>query len=441
MRRSIGLVLTTAGVLLILVAFSAARYFTFDRPTESEASPNRSTYNSGPTGTKAFYQVLERSGRPVGRWRESFRQLEQEGRHSTLIMIGPFEPATLRDPQEIRALERWVSNGGKLLLVTRHLQFGFRGSRLRMTLPAATGSEAEIDPKSDRYILQPTRVTRRLRGLAISRQASRLRLDQSPIDPASAAHIDDLAPLSAPEDLTGDLVGPLSAPITHLGDEDGAILIDFNFGGGRVLLLTDPFVMANNGIGQGENLDLMLNLVGEIYEPADGSGGLVLFDEYHHGYRNDSNPLFTLLRGTPWPLILLQAALLVFLLCHHLSRRFTRPLPRPVIDRLSPLEFVDSMASLQQAAQARDLAVDNIYPRFRARLCRYLGLSPQAGNDEILARQVKFKPELAEFQLGQTLAECEMVLRGQPVTDQQLLLIISRLRAAEAALPVGNPRR
>lgn len=441
MRSSIGLALTTTVVLLILVAFSAARYFTFDRPPESESSPNRSTYNSGPTGTKAFYQLLEQSGRPVGRWRESFKKLEGEGIHSTLVMVGPFEPATLRDPEETRALERWVSNGGRLLLITRHLQFGFRGSPLRMILPAVTGSEAEIDPESDQYILQPTRVTRGLRGLAISRLAPRLQLDQSSIDPASGALIDDADPISDLDDPSADPVGPLSAPITHLGDEGGAILLDFNFGGGRVLVLADPFVTANNGIGRGGNLDLMLNLIGEIYEPSAGSGGLVLFDEYHHGYRNDSNPFVLLLRGTPWPLILLQSAVFLILLGHHLSRRFTRPLPRPVVDRLSPLEFVDSMANLQQAAEARDLAVENIYPRFRARLCRYLGLSTQAGNDEVVASLMKLKPELAGLHLGQTLAECEMVLNGQPATDQQLLLTIARLRAAEAVLPASSPRR
>ncbi|MFZ4985181.1 MAG: DUF4350 domain-containing protein [Blastocatellia bacterium] len=436
MRSPMGLILTAMVVVLIFVALSAARYVTFDRPAESEASPNRSTYNSGPTGIKAFYQVLENSGRPVGRWRQSFRQLELDSSHTALVMVGPFDHSTLRDSEEIRALERWISNGGQLLLISRDLQFSLRGGPLRMSAPAVPSGEAAVDPDGDRYILQPTRITRGLRGLALTHLASRLQVDPLPLAADDRLSRDENSvPESDQETPLDDLVGPFAAPITHLGDDDGAILLDFNFGAGRVLLLTDPFVVANNGISRGANLDLALNLIGEIYESGGNSQQLILFDEYHHGYRNDTNPLITLLRGTPWPLIMFQAVLFMVLLGHQLSRRFTRPLPLPAIDRHSPLEFVDSMAGLQQAAEARDLAVENIYPRFRSRLCRYLGLSTQARDEEIFTRLARLKPEVANDQLRQTLAECELILEGQPVTDQQLVRIIGSLRSVDAALP------
>ncbi|MFM8393444.1 MAG: DUF4350 domain-containing protein [Acidobacteriota bacterium] len=130
MKRTIGAILMIIAALLLLAGLSAARYISLDRPTESETQPNRSTYNTGPTGSRAFYQLLEASGRPVGRWRENFQKLEQNGDRSALIMIGPFNPATFRNEEEIRALERWINNGGQLLLITRQLQFQLRGPYL-----------------------------------------------------------------------------------------------------------------------------------------------------------------------------------------------------------------------------------------------------------------------------------------------------------------------
>jgi hypothetical protein len=78
----------------------------------------------------------------------------------------------------------------------------------------------------------------------------------------------------------------------------------------------------------------------------------------------------------PW--LLLQGLLLTLLIAFSIGKRFARPLPLPQVDRHSPLEFVGSMANLQQVAQARDLALENIYPRFKASLCRRLGLSSRA---------------------------------------------------------------
>jgi hypothetical protein len=92
------------------------------------------------------------------------------------------------------------------------------------------------------------------------------------------------------------------------------------------------------------------------------------------------------------------------------------------------------MASLQQTAEARDLAIENIYPRFRTRLCRRLGLSSRATNEQIIERLHLFKLPLAVDQLRQTLLEAELVLQGQSLTDQQLIAIVDRLHAIETTL-------
>ena len=62
MRRYFAGAVTIIIVIAVLVGLSAAGAIEFDRPIENEFAPNRSTYNSGQTGTRAVYQLLEESG-------------------------------------------------------------------------------------------------------------------------------------------------------------------------------------------------------------------------------------------------------------------------------------------------------------------------------------------------------------------------------------------
>src|SRR6185295_6672000 len=67
-----------------------------------------------------------------------------------------------------------------------------------------------------------------------------------------------------------------SAPVVHIADHDGALLVDYAYGAGRITLLGDPYIIANNGISQKDNLKLGINIATSV-------DGLVAFDEYHQG--------------------------------------------------------------------------------------------------------------------------------------------------------------
>ena len=43
-----------------------------------------------------------------------------------------------------------------------------------------------------------------------------------------------------------------NAPVVQISDRDGALLVDYNYGMGRITLLGDPYVVANNGISLNE---------------------------------------------------------------------------------------------------------------------------------------------------------------------------------------------
>lgn len=453
MRRYLGIIIGIVLALGLLIALSAAGNLDFDRPPENEREPIRSSYNSGPTGTRAFYQLLEESGTPVVRLREDFKSLNANAPNpaeAMMIVIGPFNPNSDILYEEAVALQKWIADGGNALIVSRYpiSQFGdpMIQSRIQDKNPPWTApTETLIDPASDALIVQPTELTRNLRGLELTTLAARIKFELPDIEedeeetaPPPPAPKPTATPETAPEqsaEQAEEHCDPfLYAPVIHLGDQNGAVLADFRYCKGRLVFLSDPFVIANNGIARGANLALAMNLVRTLGKGENGKPRKILFDEFHHGYRSQINPLVNYVRGTPVPWLVLQGVLLSLLIGYSVGKRFARPLPMPQEDRHSPLEFVGSMANLQQVAQARDLALENIYPRFKATLCRRLGLSSRAKTEDIVASLRRRNLPLDEIEVRQTLSDAEVTLAGEKIDDAQLVKLVSKMRHILAQL-------
>ncbi|MBK7598535.1 MAG: DUF4350 domain-containing protein [Acidobacteria bacterium] len=439
MRRYFGIIATIILALVVLIALSATGSIEFDRPQESELRPIRSSYSTGPTGTRAFFQLLEESGRKVSRWRENYLTLDQKAGKSVLVSVGPFQFERDLPESDAKALKKWISEGGRALIISRRPGSQFAdpviNSEITSKKPLWDASpELLVDPSSDTYVIQPTELTRGIKGLALSQLASRLKFyppDDEPAEIAKeaqpgAASATETPPSTGSED--PDLDQILYAPVIHLGDKDGAIVADFNYGKGRVIFLSDPFVIANNGIARGSNLKLALNLLDSISSDENGSVRNIIFDEFHHGYFSRTNPLVNYFRGTPMPWLIAHGLLVCLLLLYTFGRRFARPLPTPRLDRHSPLEFVGSMANLQMVAQARELVIENIYPRFKARLCRRLALSSKAGVDDIITALPRQHLSLPESELRKVISDCELVIGGEKIDDAQLLKTVIRMR-------------
>ncbi len=445
MRRYFGVIITFLIVLTVLIALSAAGNIELDRPQESEEQPIRSSYSTGPTGSRAFYQLLEESGKSVARWRESYLSLGKKASHALLIAVGPFQYEQSLSPDEASALQKWVAEGGNLLIVSRNpvAQFGDPVIHSKITTnnpPWNAPPELLVDNKSSELIVQPTDLTKNLQGLALSVLAARMRfyppeMEQTEADENKGESKTTPTPETSPSPsptatpTEEEEFGPvLYAPVIHLGDQDGAVLADFQYGEGRVVFLSDPFVVANSGIARGSNLTLALNLINSLGSDEDQGARMIFFDEFHHGYRSESNPLVNYFRGTPMPWLVLQGLLLCLLLVYTYGKRFARPLPLPRTDRHSPLEFVGSMANLQQVAQARDLAIENIYPRFKAHLCRRLGLSSRSQTEEIIAGLRRRRTSISEIELREVLSDGELSLKGEHLDDSHLVKIVARMR-------------
>jgi hypothetical protein len=216
------------------------------------------------------------------------------------------------------------------------------------------------------------------------------------------------------------------APVAHLTSSENPLLVDYPHGQGRIVVLSDPFIVANGGISLADNLQLTTNL---LLSP----DGMIAFDEFHQGRGTTRNAFASYFAGTPVLPIFGQIILLIVLLVWTGGRRFGRPLPLPTVDRRSTLEFVASMAELQQRARAFDLAIENVYSRTRRVLARYAALDYNSPRAEI-AKRVAERSSLNAHQLETLMRQAEEAVNGGVITDRQSIQLVRRLREVEASL-------
>jgi hypothetical protein len=60
MRQKLGIVVGLLVLILILIGLNAATYVQREKTPDNEIFPNRSSFNSGATGTQAFYTLSYR---------------------------------------------------------------------------------------------------------------------------------------------------------------------------------------------------------------------------------------------------------------------------------------------------------------------------------------------------------------------------------------------
>ena len=100
MRQKLAVIITIVVVAGVLIAMNAVAYVSKEEQQDSELAPNRSTYHSGPTGTRALYDFLSASGYKVMRWREAPEKLLGiDGQKvQTFVIIGR-TPLTIDEDQ------------------------------------------------------------------------------------------------------------------------------------------------------------------------------------------------------------------------------------------------------------------------------------------------------------------------------------------------------
>ncbi|HEX6186791.1 MAG TPA: DUF4350 domain-containing protein [Pyrinomonadaceae bacterium] len=456
MRQRLIVIITLVAVIVVLIALNAASYVRIESAGDSEVSPDRSTFNSGATGTQALYDFLDESGQPVMRWRESTSSLlaSADPKPATFIVIGPLQVGYTK--RETRELLSWVESGGRLLIVDRRPDRRLLDGREDWTIDPLGYPWSDLDPNNFEQMTsgiapikpaQPTALARNVESVMPSRFMGAIMFEPRQANSPTASedtgaddeeeepgYFERPSPdVSDPEQPAGQSNDRSLAPVVHFREKRGALLVDYPYGNGRIVLLSDPYIVANNGIGRADNLLLAMNAV-------TGGGGMIAFDEFHQGRPATHNELFQYFSGTPVLAICAQLALIGVAVVWSQGRRFARPLPLPHVDRRSKLEFVASMAELQQRARAHDLALENIYARVRRVLVRYGGVSNSTPRAEI-ARRVAMRSGLNREELETLMRNCEETINGAPTHAKEVLRLAQRLRDIESKLGLRTRSR
>jgi hypothetical protein len=463
MRQRLAIIITITGVLVLLIALNTASYVSEERQPDTEYNPDRSTYNPGATGTLALYDLLAERGSQVMRWREkpdALLNADSNTGPAAFVIIGktriPFEK------DEAENLLKWVERGGRLVIIDRRPDVRllppsdeWRISIKEQELPGAGARPNNTDEMTvgvaPVHASQPSVLTRNVEDILPSRFAGTINIyttnnatpsaqdtETRPVAAGGAEDYEDEEPPPPPPPKVSGTSSPphtaylnstlkSAAPVAHLEDHRGALLVDYPHGAGRIIILSDPFIVAQNGIGLEDNLQLALNIVGS-------SRGIIAFDEYHQGHAATRNQLVAYFAGTPILWMLAQGGLLILVILWTRGRRFARPLPVARVDRRSSLEFVASMAELQQRARAFDLAVENIYTRLRRVLVRYAGLGHNSSRSEIAARVAARSEKLNAARLETLMRECEDAINGAPLDSRKALELVRQLRMVERVL-------
>jgi len=448
----------------VLVALNAASYTQKQALLDSEFFPNRSTYNRGPTGTKAYFDLLVETGRNPVRWAEPTSALRRADAPSTFVVIGE-----LRRPfqdQDFPHLLRWVSEGGRLVVIDRSpdpklrvtssdfkLELLETGERPFFDTDAYDQSQMTMRTDAAKSRL-PSTLTQSVNAVQPSRFLSSMTFSRIVYGEASTTGSDypdgtgsdygqptprsgddeiRIAPKIEAEPELPESAEALNAPVVLIANSTSNVVVKVPYGIGEIVFVTDPYLVSNAGIGVADNALLGLNLAGS---------GPVAFDEYHQGFGKGDNRFLEFFAGTPVVSMFLQIALLVGLVFLSQSRRFARPVPEPEPDRLSKLEYVSAMAELQQRTKGFDLAIENIYGEFRRRVSRLVGIDNTTARRRDLAVLITERlPDESADEIEAVLNRCDDIMHGDRTGSREVLRLASRIRELEQRLGLQRRKR
>ncbi len=462
MRQKFFIFLALIFLTVVLVGLNAASFAQKEKVPDTEANPNRSTFNFGATGTRAFYDLLAETGRETTRWQEPMSALLGDGKNkpATFVVVGK----TRREftDKEIEQLLRWVSSGGKLVVIDREPPEELVKTTANWLISTVNSKENiffDADPTNPNQMTekttavkptQPTVFTDEVNTVQPSRFASSVNFEhisdsdiseskdenKKQVNGIGKGKTNANPPNSVNSGKSSEDVKTvaLDAPVVYLANDEKKLLVDFPFGSGEIVYLADPYIASNGGIGLADNARLATNIVAS-------RKGVIAFDEFHQGYGSGDNRMLTYFAGTPVVAIFLQLLFLIGLIFFTQSRRFARALPAIEPNRLAKLEYVSAMAELQRRTRAFDLAIENIYTEFRRRTSRLVGVDNFTTPYKELAKLIAERANLNAQEVENLMFKCEDIIRGEPTDKREVLQITGHLREIEEKLGLKRAKR
>lgn len=358
LRRTHQVVLGAAAVSLL----SGVAWAIFAEDLDLVFSNRADGYSVSAIGHGAFLELLDERGFTVHRSR--FRSERRVGPGGLLILAEP--PPSADDAEPVDLARMVVEARNALLVLPRRVPSAGDEADPRRHLRGAEELEEEAVGRVLRAVDPFAHVVRVERaetdGTAAPVEWTENTFGLEPDLPRpQLVQSENLIGLIECDD--GILVGELRGWLPERIDDE----ID------RVLVLSDPDLLANHGLDRGENAALALALV----ESAAGARGRVVVDEVAHGFRYVPSPwrelfrrplVFATLHGLALALLLIRAALV----------RVGRPRPAPPGRPEGKQALLDNAAVLLDSIGASSHALrrylDATLARIAARLHAPAGL-------------------------------------------------------------------
>jgi hypothetical protein len=323
----------------------------------NQVTPRPTSFLSSPGGGRALYLTLAEVGLPTVQRRT--RVALGDTMSGAFLVLAPTRPY---DAREARHLMRWVRAGGGLMYVP----------------PRGAGGMVD-DALADSLGLKPVR----------------LRPDADSLLAAGGWRGATGVPVSHPWTVNLKAVpgwewamrrvGPAKRGRVLLQTKDSvALAVTFPVGDGRVVAFSDPAPVTNGALRDNGLAPLVVQSAARL-----AAGGPVVFDEFHHGYREDGSirgAVGRWLRETDAGHGVLQLAAVGLGLLLLLGWRFGAPTAPPPAERRSPLEHVEALAGAYRQAGARATARRLVVAGMARRLGRRTVPTGDAAADDLVER-------------------------------------------------------
>ncbi len=373
------LLLITGVVLLVLVVLVSL--VSPQATQRGETTP--SSYASDSGGAYAAYSLLRELNRSVSRWESPPDELPTGTGLAVLIIADPTQTPTTA---EQTALLNFVKAGGRIL---------FTGPAAGAFFTDANTDEPAEFAKSETFEANfPSGYTRGAPKISMVPSAQWLALTET--------------------------------QMSLYGSAENPSVISWRVGKGVILWWAGATPLTNAGLLLENNLEFFLDAVSDPDSPADEQPD-IYWDEYFHGERSS---LSAYIGKTPLPWGILQVGLLGVAVLLTFSRR-SGPISVPaVVSRLSPLEFVDTLAGLYQHAHAEPAVVGIVYQRLRSALTRQLRLS-SASSDTDLGQAVSQRMGANGVEFVRTMQRAAAASRAATVSAAEAYQIVRNLEDYE----------
>lgn len=295
------------GILILVLGIVVSRL------EETDAADVRpSTYVTSDRGVAALYMTLEELSIPVARRLTPFD--DGVWTSGVLVLLAPVQVPT---PLELHALAEWIREGGTLVYAA-----DYRGDAVLDTLGLDIRlPERGPDGERDRSVT----------GLPTNHPLA-----------WRSERVDGFRWVFDTDDRE-------DAEVLLLSSAGETLALRTGFGRGQIIAFSDVRPFLNGAVEQTGGAPIFVQVLAS-------TGDQVVFDEYHHGFREGGNVVAATIRfltGTPAGRTSLQIGVAALGLVLLAGARFGSPIPAPPALRRNPLEHVEALAHAYQRANAR----------------------------------------------------------------------------------------